>query len=81
MMDEIDALRQMPTWHPTQDGCVTSVLKTLISTLIAFHLSLMIYISDLGHLKINHDINFFFKLFKVVFNHMPHLFVDNDFLA
>jgi hypothetical protein len=41
----------------------------------------MIYISDLGHLKINHDINFFFKLFKVVFNHMPHLFVDNDFLA
>ncbi len=41
-MDEIDALGRMPMWHPTKNGYAMSVLTTLISNFIAFHLYLMI---------------------------------------
>jgi hypothetical protein len=48
-MDEIDASKWMPTWHPTQKGYVTSISTTLISTLVAFHVSLMIFFRILEH--------------------------------
>jgi hypothetical protein len=78
-MDEIDASGWMPMWHPMQNGCHIG-FNNLDFNPHCLSLNFDDFLI-LKHLKFNHDIKFFFILFKVMFNHMLHFFIDNNFFG